>query len=176
MLCFRQPLLISQPNGRLFRTTVSNLIGRRRIRRASGLCITCGHRPSVEGGTKCETCRMTRRASERAIYASRRSFQARLRCDQVAAMRTPDRPAIDQPRREFCGGSIPAPRRPAPSPSYVPVARIRIAVAPTVGTDRPRSATHLGEGESGRERGGGRCPEEGCRRRSPSPTPRRRHP
>ena len=46
---------------------------RRRERKAAGLCTACGERHPVEGGAVCETCRETRRAEERKLYAARRA-------------------------------------------------------------------------------------------------------
>ena len=43
------------------------------LRRAAGLCTSCGRRPPVEGGASCASCRDARRAAERALYASRRA-------------------------------------------------------------------------------------------------------
>ena len=53
---------------------------RRKARRSAGLCTACGRRPPVDGRATCQTCRERRRASERAIYASRRSANACTRC------------------------------------------------------------------------------------------------
>ena len=58
---------------------------RRRLRRESGLCSACGRRPPVEGVTRCEPCRESRRLTERATYASRKSAGACTRCGDPAA-------------------------------------------------------------------------------------------
>ena len=57
---------------------------RREIRRVSGLCSACGHRPPVEGMTRCEPCRESRRLADRATYASRKSAGACTRCGDPA--------------------------------------------------------------------------------------------
>ena len=53
---------------------------RRATRLAEGRCTRCGHRRPVEDSTVCETCRMERRAAERAIYEARRSAGLCGRC------------------------------------------------------------------------------------------------
>jgi len=57
---------------------------RRRLRRESGLCLACGRRPPVEGLTRCEPCRESRRLADRATYASRKSAGACTRCGDPA--------------------------------------------------------------------------------------------
>ncbi len=46
---------------------------RQKARREAGLCIRCGKRPPVEGGTTCTPCRETRQAAERRQYSERRA-------------------------------------------------------------------------------------------------------
>ena len=70
---------------------------RRRGRRETGLCASCGDAPPVEGGRSCEPCREARRASERGLYAARRAaglcgrcgeptFKGASRCGPCAAL------------------------------------------------------------------------------------------
>ena len=53
---------------------------RREARLAEGRCTRCGRRPPAEDGTVCETCRVERRAAERAIYEARRTADLCGRC------------------------------------------------------------------------------------------------
>ncbi len=56
---------------------------RRQTRKASGLCMRCGHAASLPGGASCEPCLAKRRAAERAIYATRQAAGCCLRCGAV---------------------------------------------------------------------------------------------
>ena len=53
---------------------------RQKARREAGLCIRCGKRPPVEGGTTCAPCRGKRQAAERRQYAERRTAGCCTRC------------------------------------------------------------------------------------------------
>ena len=53
---------------------------RQRERIEAGLCIRCGTRPPVEGGTTCAPCREKRQAAERRQYAERKSAGYCTRC------------------------------------------------------------------------------------------------
>ena len=53
---------------------------RRNDRRQAALCIRCGERPPVEGGSSCRSCLDSRRQSERATYAARRTAGQCTRC------------------------------------------------------------------------------------------------
>jgi len=56
---------------------------RRQARKASGLCIRCGHVAPLPGGASCEPCLAKRRAVEQAIYAARKAAGCCLRCGAV---------------------------------------------------------------------------------------------
>ena len=49
-------------------------------RRAAGLCTACGTRPSVDGGSTCEPCRIARREADREIYHARKSAGLCVKC------------------------------------------------------------------------------------------------
>ena len=53
---------------------------RQKARREAGLCIRCGKRPPVEGGTTCTPCRDKRQRAERLQYAERRAAHRCTRC------------------------------------------------------------------------------------------------
>ena len=53
---------------------------RQKARVEAGLCIRCGDRPPVEGGTTCAPCREKRQAAERRQYAERRAAGHCVRC------------------------------------------------------------------------------------------------
>ena len=53
---------------------------RQKARLEAGLCIRCGQRPPVEGGTTCQPCRDKRQAAERKQYAERRAAGLCTRC------------------------------------------------------------------------------------------------
>ena len=53
---------------------------RQQARIAAGLCIRCGKRPPVEGGTTCQPCREKRQQAERRQYAERRAAGCCTRC------------------------------------------------------------------------------------------------
>ena len=53
---------------------------RQKQRRDAAQCIRCGKRPPVEGGSSCETCLDSRRATDRATYAARRTAGMCTRC------------------------------------------------------------------------------------------------
>ena len=53
---------------------------RQKARREAGLCIRCGKRPPVEGGTTCGPCREKRQAAERRQYHERRAEGLCARC------------------------------------------------------------------------------------------------
>ena len=53
---------------------------RQQARHAAGLCIRCGKRPPVQGGTTCEPCRDRRQAAERQQYAEQRAAGLCTRC------------------------------------------------------------------------------------------------
>ena len=53
---------------------------RQKARIEAGLCIRCGDRPPVEGGTTCAPCRETRQAAERQLYRERRAAGLCVRC------------------------------------------------------------------------------------------------
>ena len=53
---------------------------RQKERIEAGLCIRCGKRPPVEGGTTCAPCREKRQAAERRQYAERRAAGCCTRC------------------------------------------------------------------------------------------------
>ena len=53
---------------------------RQKARIEAGLCIRCGRRPPVEGGTTCAPCRAKRQAAERQSYAERRAAHCCTRC------------------------------------------------------------------------------------------------
>ena len=53
---------------------------RQQARREAGLCIRCGARPPIEGGTTCVPCRDNRQAAERQQYAERRAAGHCTRC------------------------------------------------------------------------------------------------
>ena len=53
---------------------------RRKARLEAGLCVRCGKRPPVEGGTTCAPCRDRRQAAERQHYAERRDAGLCIRC------------------------------------------------------------------------------------------------
>ena len=54
--------------------------GRSEARKATGLCIRCGHVPSEEGRAMCEPCRENRRAAKRARHAERRAAGLCVHC------------------------------------------------------------------------------------------------
>ena len=51
-----------------------------KARREAGLCIRCGKRPPVEGGTTCTPCREKRQAAEKLRYDRRRAAGCCIRC------------------------------------------------------------------------------------------------
>ena len=53
---------------------------RQKERIEAGLCIRCGKRPPVEGGTTCAPCREMRQAAERRQYAERKAAGCCTRC------------------------------------------------------------------------------------------------
>ncbi|MDE0175587.1 MAG: hypothetical protein OYH76_10210 [Defluviicoccus sp.] len=53
---------------------------RQKERIEAGLCIRCGGRPPVEGGTTCRPCRQKRQAAEKRLYAERRAAGRCTRC------------------------------------------------------------------------------------------------
>ena len=53
---------------------------RQQARREAGLCIHCGARPPIDGGTTCAPCRDNRQAAERQQYAERRAAGHCTRC------------------------------------------------------------------------------------------------
>lgn len=53
---------------------------RQKARKEAGLCIRCGRRPPVDGGTTCEPCREKRQAAEKRQYAARRAAGLCTRC------------------------------------------------------------------------------------------------
>ncbi len=53
---------------------------RQKARTEAGLCIRCGARPPVEGGTTCAPCREIRQAAERRQYRERRDTGLCVRC------------------------------------------------------------------------------------------------
>ena len=53
---------------------------RQKARKEAGLCIRCGERPPVEGGTTCTPCRDKRQAAERRHYAERKAAGRCTRC------------------------------------------------------------------------------------------------
>ena len=53
---------------------------RQKARMEAGMCIRCGDRPPVEGGTTCAPCRETRQAAERRQYRERRAAGHCVRC------------------------------------------------------------------------------------------------
>ncbi len=53
---------------------------RQKARIEAGLCIRCGARPPVEGGTTCSPCREKRQQAERQLYAERRAAGCCTRC------------------------------------------------------------------------------------------------
>ncbi len=57
---------------------------RQKARVEAGLCIRCGKRPPVEGGTTCQPCRDRRQAAERRQYDERRTGGRCTRCGQPA--------------------------------------------------------------------------------------------
>ena len=61
---------------------------RQQARHAAGLCIRCGKRPPVQGGTTCGPCREARQAAERQQYAERRAGGLCTRCGGPALRRS----------------------------------------------------------------------------------------
>ncbi len=59
---------------------------RQKARAGAGLCIRCGKRPPVEGGTTCQPCRDRRQAAERRQYDERRAAGRCTRCGQPAGL------------------------------------------------------------------------------------------
>ena len=57
---------------------------RQQARREAGLCIRCGARPPVEGGTTCAPCRDRRQAAERQQYVERQAAGLCTRCSGPA--------------------------------------------------------------------------------------------
>ncbi|MXW91807.1 MAG: hypothetical protein F4114_18085 [Rhodospirillaceae bacterium] len=55
---------------------------RQKARKDAGLCIRCGKRPPVEGGTTCTPCRQKRQAAEQRNYAARRAAGCCTRCGE----------------------------------------------------------------------------------------------
>ena len=53
---------------------------RQKARKDAGLCIRCGQRPPVEGGTTCTPCRAKRQVAEKRQYAERRAAGLCTRC------------------------------------------------------------------------------------------------
>ena len=53
---------------------------RRLARLHAGLCVRCGVRQPVQGGSSCQTCLETRRAADRAAYSARRVAGLCTRC------------------------------------------------------------------------------------------------
>ena len=53
---------------------------RRQARRDAHLCLRCGRRRPVDGGSSCGSCLETRRAADRATYRARRSLGQCVRC------------------------------------------------------------------------------------------------
>ncbi len=57
---------------------------RQKERQQAGLCIRCGKRPPVEGGTACTPCRERRQQAERRRYAERKAAGCCTRCGRPA--------------------------------------------------------------------------------------------